>query len=104
MCNRWVEVSTAHHNQLKAHFQQFDVLTLNSKGNKLWKGVWVSIIRNIWDHRNKIVFRQGKVDVEEIFTMAQLNAWTWIKYKIDKVNFSYSDWILCPIQCLHSVT
>jgi len=50
------------------------------------------------------VFRQGKVDVEEIFTMAQLNAWAWIEYKIDKVNFSYSDWILCPIQCLHSVT
>ena len=51
MCNRWVEVSTTHHNQLKAHFQQFDILTLNSNGNMLWKGVWVSIIRNIWDHK-----------------------------------------------------
>ena len=71
MCKRWVEVSTVHHNQLKAYFQQFELLSLNSKGNKLWKGVWVSIIRNIWNHRNKIVFRQGKVDVEEIFTLTQ---------------------------------
>jgi len=37
------------------------------------------------------VFRQEKVDVEEIFTLAQLNAWAWMKYKIGKVNFSYSD-------------
>ena len=41
MCNRWVEVSAVHHNQLKAHFQQFEVMTLNNKGNKLWKGVQV---------------------------------------------------------------
>jgi len=62
------------------------------------------VIRNIWDHMNKIVFRQGKVDVEEILTLIQLNAWTWMKYKISKVNFSYSNFSLCPIQCLHSIT
>jgi len=30
--------------------------------------------------------------------LAQLNAWAWVKYKIGNANFSYSHWILCPIQ------
>ena len=29
--------------------------------------MWFSTARDIWDHRNKIVFRQGKVDVKKIF-------------------------------------
>jgi len=73
-CSKWVEVSTTHHNQLKNHFQLFDLLTLNSKGNKLWNDVWFAIIKNICDHRNNIVFRQRKVDANDIFPLPQLNA------------------------------
>ena len=50
------------HNQLNMYFQQFSLMALNNKENKIWKGLWISIIWNIWNHRNKIVFKQGKVD------------------------------------------
>jgi len=62
MCNRWVGVSTTHHNQSCVHFQNFFMLHFNNKRNNLWKGLWISVICNIWSHRNRVVFRQGKVD------------------------------------------
>lgn len=50
-------------------------MELNDKQNKIWQGVWVGIVCMIWNHRNKIIFKQGKVDDEEVFfCMEQLNA------------------------------
>ena len=104
LCNKWVGISSVQHNQLNMHFQQFSLMALNSKENKIWKGLWISIIWNIWNHRNKIVFKQGKVDPEEIFTLIHLNAWAWMKYKVPHVHFSYNDWNLYPIECIKSIT
>jgi len=104
MCNRWVGVSTTHHNHSCVHFQNFSMLHFNNKGNNLWKGLWISIIWNTWSHRNRVVFRKEKVDVEEIFTMAQLRVWTWIKHKSPIVKFSYVEWLQCPIECIRSVS
>ena len=38
--------------------------------------MWVAIVFEIWRHRNKIVFNKGVVDDVEIFTLAQLKAWS----------------------------
>jgi len=43
-----------------------------------------------WNHRNDIVFKNAKVDVEEIFYMAQLRVWVWLKCKSLNMNFSYT--------------
>jgi len=32
----------------------------------------VATVSEIWNHRNKIVFNGGVMDIEEIFTLAQL--------------------------------
>lgn len=48
------------------------------------------------------MFRQGKVDVEETFSMTQLNAWLWMKYKM-LMTFSFSNWNQGPIECLKTV-
>ena len=37
---------------------------------------------------------------EEIFWIAQLKAWTWLRNKISKANFPYSNWCLCPKSCI----
>jgi len=34
--------------------------------------MWVTIVSEIWNHRNKVVFKGGAVDAEEIFSLAQL--------------------------------
>jgi len=38
ICFKWFGVLTTQHNQTLQHFDQFYMLGLNIKGNKLWKG------------------------------------------------------------------
>jgi len=73
----------------------------NKEGNRLWKSLWVSIVWSIWKHRNRVIFKQAKVDAEEIFTMVQVQSWAWLKHKEKKVIFSFSDWILSPLTCVN---
>jgi len=60
----------------------------------------VAIVSEIWNHRNKMVFNDGVVDNEEIFSLAELKGWLWLKYKGMRNSFSYSDWYLSPLKCL----
>jgi len=41
----------------------------------------VAIVNEIWKHRNKIVFQEGRVDAVEIFTVTQFSVWSWVKFK-----------------------
>jgi len=52
------------------------------KGNTIWKCMWVAIVWSIWIHRNNIIFRSKVKDVEEIFNLPQVKAWTWITNKV----------------------
>jgi len=52
------------------------------------------------DHRNNVIFRNAKVDDEEVFILTQTRVWAWITNKYSMTTFSYSDWYLCPITCL----
>ncbi|ESW25685.1 hypothetical protein PHAVU_003G056800 [Phaseolus vulgaris] len=65
--------------------------------------MWAATVWCIWDQRNHIVFRQGKVDTEEIFQMAQLKTWLWMKHRMNVFNYSFSDWNLNPLICIKSV-
>jgi len=44
------------------------------------------------------------VDAEKILTLVQLSTCAWMKHKIPNVNFSYSNWNQCPIECIKSTT
>jgi len=35
------------HNHIQAHFKQFHLFELNHKGNMLWNGVWIAIVRTL---------------------------------------------------------
>jgi len=45
------------------------------------RGVWVVIIKSIWEQRNQVVFKGGVPDAEEILQNAQFLSWLWLKYK-----------------------
>jgi len=47
LCFKWFGVLTTQHNQNLQHFDQFYMLGLNIKGNKLWKVMWVAMIGSI---------------------------------------------------------
>jgi len=38
--------------------------------NQVWEGTWVTLIWEILNHRSKVVFKNGVVDVEEILCLA----------------------------------
>ena len=38
-----------------------------------------------------IVFKQGLVDVEEVFQKAQLKSWLWMKHKVHSFIYSFVD-------------
>jgi len=103
MCDSWIGVSSVHHNQARIHFQHFHLSSLNTRQNTIWKGMWLAIVGEIWRHKNEVIFKQKKVDTEDIFSLAQVNAWAWLKHKIPSVKFSYSDWYFAPIVCLKSL-
>jgi len=63
------------------HFQSFYFSGLSKITNSVWRGVWVAIMLEIWSRRNKIVFNNVVVDGVEIFTLAQLKAWSWNKFR-----------------------
>ena len=75
----------------------------NLKGNVTWKGMWVAIVWEIWHHRNKVVFKNGIVDSEEIFYLAQIKGWSWAKFRNSGVIFSMSDWFLNLKSCIKSL-
>jgi len=70
-CERWIWNVTVRHEDITSHFQSFHLLGHNNRVNTLWKGMWVTIVSEIWNHRNKVVFSSGVVDVEEIFSLVK---------------------------------
>jgi len=103
-CDRWIGISSVRQHTIVNHYQNFYLLCCNKKANVVWKGVWVAVVWEIWYHRNRIVFKNGVVDDVEIFTLAQLKAWSWAKFRWLRVNYSVSDWLICPQICLGSIT
>ena len=65
--------------------------------------MWVAIVLKVWSHRNKVVFKGGVMDADEIFSLTLLKSWLWAKYKMKRTSFSYSDWTLSPVLCLQSL-
>jgi len=90
-CFKWIGILFVQHNELKTHFESFHLIQASSKQNLVWKGVWTAIIRCMWEQRNSVIFKQGVVDVEEVFQKAQLKSWLWIKHKVHTFNYSFMD-------------
>lgn len=64
-CLRWIGILFFfQYKDLKSHFESFFLVNVNVKQNLVWKGVWTTIVWSIWDQRNRIVFKQGKIDGE----------------------------------------
>jgi len=100
---QWLGFEFVQHNDLKSHFVSFHCAQASSKQNLVWKGIWAAIVRSIWDQRNSIVFNQGVADADEIFQMAQLKVWLWLKYRSNALGYSFAYWILNPVLCINSI-
>jgi len=102
LCFRWLGITYVQHKDILIHFESFHLPHLNAKQNQVWKGVWVTIVRSIWEQRNLVVFKQGTVDVDEILHLAQLSVWLKLKFGTNFFSYAFSDWVLNPGVCLQS--
>ena len=59
--------------------------------------MWATIVRCIWEQRNKVVFKQGVLDADEMFQYAQLLSWLWLKHRVCSFLSMFS---LCPMNGL----
>jgi len=85
------------------HFLNFKSSGVNKRVNQLWGCVWGAVVAELWNHRNRKIFKNGRTDYIEIFTMVQLKVWSWMLSKIHSVGFSYSNWCLEPLVCMRFV-
>jgi len=63
------------HKSTLVNFQSFYLLSQRNGVNRVWKGMWVVIVSEIWNHKNKVVFKDGLMDAKKIFSLAQLKGW-----------------------------
>lgn len=86
-----VGILSVQHRDLESHFEELCLFHINHKQNLVWKGMWVAVERCICEQRNLIVFQKGVVDEEEIFHLAQIKVWSWMKHRPRSFNYSLAD-------------
>jgi len=72
LCDRWIGKVGVRHQATLVNFQSLCLLGEKQSANRVWKGMCVAIVLEVWSHRNKVVFKGGVVDDVEIFSLAQL--------------------------------
>jgi len=59
---------------LREHFEGFRLNGVKESVNQIWGDVWRVVVEELWFFRNKRIFRGGRLDHSEIFTMVQMKA------------------------------
>nr|AFK41694.1 unknown [Lotus japonicus] len=54
----------------------------------------------IWQHRNYVIFKEGRNQDVSIFEGAQLRAWHWFTGRVKGFNCSTYEWLAQPILCI----
>jgi len=63
----------------------------------------LALAKEIWNHINRLIFNNGKVDEIEIFALVQMNAWTWAQFSGVRVQGSLSEWFINPFEFLKQI-
>jgi len=94
LCYKWLGVRSVDFMDPRSHFEHFKILDAPTSINLIIGNVWIALISEIWRHRNNCLFKGGVVDHTEVFSLAQINVWSWTFSKIPSTNFLFSDWCL----------
>jgi len=72
LCSKWIGEAFVYHWEACSYFNQFYLGWASQKINKYWRCMWIAMIGKNWKQRNFIIFKNGRVNCSEIFTLAQL--------------------------------
>ena len=98
-CYTWLGIASVDHVVPTAHFLHFILLNAPVQVNVVWN----CVVSELWKHRNKHIFQGGVIDPSEVFTLAQLKAWSWVTSKTVSASFTYSEWCIDPKACMFSI-
>ncbi|ESW15861.1 hypothetical protein PHAVU_007G108600 [Phaseolus vulgaris] len=102
-CYTWLGIASVDHVVPTAHFLHFNLLNAPVQVNVVWNCVWIAVVSELWKHRNKHIFQGGVIDPLEVFTLAQLKAWSWVTSKTVSASFTYFEWCIDPRACMFSI-
>jgi len=72
--------------------------------NEVGGVIWITVVNEVWKHKNMVIFKGGVVDVRQAFALVQLKAWSWITSKSQSAHFSFSDWCIDPLVCMKMIS
>jgi len=96
----WLDMSFVINKDPLVNFLQFRMCSASDVVNDVWRAIWVGVVSEIWRHRNSVTFDRGVVDALEVFTLVQVNVWSWIYAKSRCISFTYSNWVMNPVDCM----
>lgn len=100
-CLRWWGIQAPPLAECKALFFQFNGLLSGCKIKvEFWELVWLAIIWVIWNHRNRVLFKDKKVDIGEMVEQVKLKTWLWITALFPRFGYPFSLWFANPVECV----
>jgi len=72
LCYDWLGLSSVDHNIPGSHFEHFKILDASTSVNLIMGNVWITLVSEIWRHKNNCLFKGGVVDHSKVFSLAQL--------------------------------
>ena len=63
-------MAVTNHKEPKKHYEGFRLNGVRESVNQIWGGVWITVVGELWYPRNMRIFRGGRLNHFEIFTMA----------------------------------
>ena len=103
LCYDWLGMNSVDLIVPGSHFEHFKILVAPHSVNLTMGNIWIALVSEIWRHKNNCLFKGGVVDHAEVFSLAQVKVWSWINSKIPSVSFSFFEWCLEPLVCMHSI-
>jgi len=80
LCYDWVGVKLADPLEPASHFLHFNLIDTPATVNLAFGNIWIAFISEIWNHRNKHIFKEGVIDHSEIFFLVQLKVYMVLGY------------------------
>jgi len=84
-CHRWIGIEFVRPNTTVHHFMNFNWFRCNNKVNTVWKGTLITIVWEIWKHRNNVVFKCGVVDATKLLSWHDLKFGLGLNLKVRKL-------------------
>lgn len=74
--------------------------TKEKRKEKSWLVIWFATIWNIWCARNRKVFQENVIIVDEVLENIKFLSWKWLKGRKKDFQATLYDWSIEPKLCL----